>query len=78
MPVLPLVGSMIVPPGCSVPSASAASIMASAMRSLIEPPGLPRSLLTQTSWSGNRRESAHAACRQWLRESNRPSSVTLL
>jgi len=45
-PVLPEVGSMIVPPGLSAPLDSAASIMPSAMRSLIEPPGLLRSLLT--------------------------------
>ena len=47
-PVLPEVGSMMVPPGLSAPDASAASIIDSAMRSLIEPPGLARSLLIQT------------------------------
>ena len=53
MPVLPLVGSMIVPPGWRWPSFSAASIIASAMRSLIDPPGFERSDFTQTSDSGN-------------------------
>ena len=37
----------MVPPGCSAPLRSASSIIASAMRSLIEPPGLPRSDLIQ-------------------------------
>ena len=39
-PVLPLVGSTIVPPGCSRPSRSAARIISSAGRSFDEPPGL--------------------------------------
>src|SRR5437667_11072623 len=39
-PVLPEVGSTIVPPGFSFPSCSAFSIIASPMRSLTEPPGL--------------------------------------
>src|SRR5512136_1513811 len=55
MPVLPDVGSTIVPPGFSRPSRSAASTIASAMRSLIEPPGLARSDLIHTSASPNRR-----------------------
>jgi hypothetical protein len=38
-PVLPEVGSTIVPPGCRRPSRSAASIIASPIRSLTEPPG---------------------------------------
>ncbi len=38
-PVFPLVASTIVPPGLSVPAASAASIIATPIRSLIEPPG---------------------------------------
>ena len=38
-PVLPEVGSTIVPPGRSFPSSSAASIIARPMRSLFEPPG---------------------------------------
>ena len=46
MPVLPEVGSTIVPPALSAPEASAASTIDSAMRSLIEPPGLARSHLT--------------------------------
>jgi hypothetical protein len=55
-PVLPEVGSMMVPPGFSAPLASAASTMARAMRSLMEPPGLLRSDLIQTWASGpNRR-----------------------
>ena len=49
MPVLPDVGSTMVPPGLSAPLVSAASTIASAMRSLTEPPGLLRSLLIQTS-----------------------------
>ena len=40
VPVLPEVGSTIVPPGRSRPSRSAASISATATRSLIDPPGL--------------------------------------
>ena len=55
MPVLPEVGSTIVPPGSSAPLRSASSIMASAMRSLIEPPGLARSDLIHTVASPNRR-----------------------
>src|ERR1700761_4701302 len=39
MPVLPDVGSSSLRPGSSSPAASAASIMASATRSLIEPVG---------------------------------------
>jgi hypothetical protein len=45
VPVLPEVGSTIVPPGRSLPSRSAASIIATATRSLIEPPGLNISTL---------------------------------
>ena len=48
---------MIVPPGCKAPLASAASTIDRAMRSLIEPPGLPRSDLIQTSAFGNIRAS---------------------
>src|SRR5512138_528703 len=56
MPVLPEVGSTIVPPGFKAPLRSAASIIDNAMRSLIEPPGLARSDLIHTSRSGpNRR-----------------------
>ncbi len=40
MPVLPLVGSMMVMPGLSLPDFSASWIMWRAMRSLTEPPGL--------------------------------------
>src|SRR4051812_10877848 len=45
VPVLPDVGSTIVPPGLSRPSCSAASTMRIATRSLIEPPGLKYSTL---------------------------------
>src|SRR5215208_5813227 len=48
VPVLPEVGSMIVPPGFSRPSASAASTILIATRSLIEPPGLKYSTLATT------------------------------
>src|SRR3954468_16098530 len=45
VPVLPDVGSTIVPPGLSRPSCSAASTIRIATRSLIEPPGLKYSTL---------------------------------
>src|SRR5689334_18449744 len=49
MPVLPLVGStMMERPGVILPSRSAASIMARAMRSLTEPPGFSCSHLAHT------------------------------
>ena len=48
MPVLPDVGSRIVQPGRSMPSRSAASIIASAGRSLIEPVGLRSSSFAQS------------------------------
>src|SRR3990167_11307177 len=48
MPVLPEVGWMMVPPALSSPLRSAASTIDSAMRSLIEPPGLLRSDLIHT------------------------------
>ncbi len=48
MPVLPDVPSMIVPPGGSRPSRSASSIIRTAMRSLIELPGLNVSILATT------------------------------
>ena len=47
--MLPLVGSMSVPPGLRTPACSAASIIASAMRSFTDPPGLKYSTLTTTS-----------------------------
>ena len=47
-PVLPEVGSTMVPPGRSSPDASAASIMRSAMRSFTLPPGLKYSTLAST------------------------------
>ena len=48
----PLVGSRIVAPGCSDPSFSAASIIAMAARSLIEPVGLWSSSLAHSRTSG--------------------------
>ncbi len=47
-PVLPEVGSTMVPPGCSSPEASAASIMRVAIRSFTEPPGLRYSIFAST------------------------------
>ena len=52
MPVLPEVGSRMVQPGVSRPSASAAAIIASAARSLIEPVGLRSSSLAQSRTAG--------------------------
>ena len=49
IPVLPAVASIIVPPGCSSPDFSAASIIANPTRSLIDPPGLCDSSLTNSS-----------------------------
>ena len=48
MPVLPDVPSMIVPPGFSSPAFSASSIIRTAIRSLIELPGLKVSTLAST------------------------------
>ena len=48
MPVLPDVPSMIVPPGFSRPAFSASSIILTAIRSLIELPGLKVSSLAST------------------------------
>ena len=47
-PVLPEVGSTMVPPGLSSPLASAASIILIAMRSLELPPGLRYSIFAAT------------------------------
>ena len=47
-PVLPDVGSTIVPPGRNAPDASAASIIRTAMRSFTDPPGLKYSTLAST------------------------------
>src|ERR1700712_5530965 len=52
MPVLPLVGSRMVAPGWSDPSFSAASIIAMAARSLIDPVGLWSSSLAHRRTSG--------------------------
>src|SRR5262245_7055002 len=49
MPVLPEVPSMIVPPGLSRPARSASSIILTAMRSLMELPGLKVSIFARTS-----------------------------
>jgi hypothetical protein len=51
MPVLPDVPSMIVPPGARLPSRSASSIIRTAIRSLMELPGLNVSILASTSAS---------------------------
>src|SRR5215211_8055332 len=48
-PVFPDVGSTIVPPGLSRPSRSAASTIATAGRSLTEPPGFVVSILAMRS-----------------------------
>ena len=53
MPVLPEVGSSIVQPGWSSPSASAASTIASAARSLIDPVGLRSSSFAHSRTSGD-------------------------
>ncbi len=45
MPVLPAVPSTMVPPGFSRPDASASRMIASAARSLTEPPGFMNSAL---------------------------------
>ena len=46
--MLPLVGSTIVPPGCSWPVFSASSTMRSAIRSFTLPPGLKYSTFANT------------------------------
>ena len=48
IPVLPEVGSTMVPPGVNSPLFSAASTMRSAIRSLTDPPGLKYSTLAST------------------------------
>ena len=53
MPVLPEVGSRIVQPGVSRPSASAARTIASAARSLIEPVGLRSSSFAHSRTGGS-------------------------
>src|SRR3954468_685200 len=60
MPVLPLEGSRIVRPGYRSPRSSAASIMASATRSLTEPVGFSDSSLasSRTPGRGERRVSS--------------------
>ena len=51
MPVLPAVGSMIVPPGFSSPVFAARSIIPMPIRSLTEKPGLRSSIFTKMSES---------------------------
>jgi len=53
-PVLPDVHSTMVPPGLSRPSFSAASTMASPMRSLTLPPGLNVSIFASTGQGRSR------------------------
>ena len=61
--MLPEVGSTIVPPGCSSPEASAASIIRVAIRSFTEPPGLRYSTLASTSGpSASSRRRAGRGC----------------
>jgi hypothetical protein len=50
-PVLPLVGSTMVPPGRNSPSRSAARIISSAGRSLDDPPGLVVSAFSASTHS---------------------------
>src|SRR5262245_18370233 len=84
MPVLPLVGSSSARPGWSSPEASAASIIATAMRSLIEPVGFcpssfaktraPRSGRSRSSWTSGVspiRSSSEGAVRTRLKGSAR-------
>ncbi len=51
MPVLPAVGSMIVPPFFRTPSRSARAIIPTPMRSLTDPPGLRNSSLAKIAAS---------------------------
>ncbi len=53
MPVLPDVGSMITESGPRTPRASASSIIARPMRSLMLPPGFWRSILAHTETRGS-------------------------
>ena len=48
IPVLPEVGSIMVPPGCNLPDFSASSTMALAIRSFTEPAGLKYSSFAKT------------------------------
>jgi hypothetical protein len=59
-PVFPLVPSTMVPPGWSVPRASAAATMASPMRSLTEPPGSGTRTCRRPGCGGPRRSGAGA------------------
>ena len=65
-PVLPLVGSTMVPPGRSSPSRSAARIISSAGRSFDEPPGLVVSIFIA---------STHGSASTSLRRARRTSGV---
>src|ERR1700742_553449 len=77
-PVLPEVGSTIVPPPESSPAFSADWIIRRAMRSLTEPPGLKYSTLASTSGPGPARCRSRVTSRSltsgvlptvWVRES---------
>ena len=59
-PVLPEVGSTIVPPGLSFPSRSAASIIGRPMRSFTEPPGFRYSSFARICAPPRRRELLEA------------------
>src|SRR5688500_11953733 len=78
IPVLPDVPSMIVPPGLSRPAFSASSIMATAMRSLIEFPGLNVSIFANTSASISPRVIAWMRTGGVLPMASRIVSQTLL
>jgi hypothetical protein len=73
MPVLPLVGSRMVAPGVSRPSACAASIMASAGRSFTEPVGLRSSSFAQTRTCAEGESRGSPTRGVWPRESSRES-----
>ena len=80
MPVLPHVGSMITEPGPISPRDSASSTMASAIRSLMLPPGFARSSFIHTSTAGVEQaaESGRAACARWYPVWCRPSWLLLV
>ena len=77
-PVLPEVGSTIVPPGRSFPSFSAASIMARPIRSLLEPPGLRNSSFASSvgGTSAPKRSSLHDRRRADQVEQRRVAPLT--
>src|SRR5438093_1543049 len=77
MPVLPLVGSSSSRPGSSSPAASAASTIASATRSLVEPVGFWPSSLAYSRTSGFG-ESRGSSTRGVLPTRSRREDATLL